>query len=133
MTDKKKCNVYHLNRMMLLRQMLGINEEFLSNLDNWESYDAYLKKKDEIFRQLAHLNVAWGEDVTASCTESQTGEASRIMKLILSLNDDIAAAIEQERLKTLKSIKNKTKEKKITGYTHTVSMEQGGGLLDYKK
>lgn len=112
-------NVYHLKKIALLKQIISINEEFLSNLEDWKSYDVHLNKRDEVFHRLTDLNAVWDDDVMKFLTDSQRGEINHAIELILSLDNDISAAINRERSQTLNTIKNKAMEKKITGYAHT--------------
>lgn len=129
-----KAYLYHLNKMTLLRQVLHINEDFLSNLKSWESYDDFLNKKDGLFRQLKKLDTVYGTGAARSCADSQIHEIESIIDLIEGLDRDISKAIRQELLATLESIKSKTMEKKITAYTNTaLNSNNGGRLIDYRK
>jgi hypothetical protein len=129
--DPTDPNTYFTIKMDLLKQILKINEEFLSSLDNWESYETHLSKRETIIHKLQELDESFGKDVIRRCSDSQKSEMDRMLNLILALDKDIAAAIDEDRRQTLASMKATIKEKKITGYGNPVN--QSGKLLDRKR
>ncbi len=124
-------NSYYEIKMDLLKQILSINEEILSNPDDWESYETHLSARESIIRKLQELDDAFGVDVIRCCPRSQMVEMDRMLNLILALDKDIIAVIDQNRRKILASLKATVREKKITGYGNPVG--HSGKYLDSKK
>lgn len=60
-------NSYYEIKMDLLKQILSINEEILSNPDDWESYETHLSARESIIRKLQELDDAFGVDVIRCC------------------------------------------------------------------
>lgn len=131
MHSEKSTEYYYMNKMALLTQLLGTNEEFLSNLGNWESCEEYLLRRDDLIQELQGLDESYGNEVIASCTTSQKSELDRMLNLILAVDKDITASMHKERQEALSAMKATVKEKKITGYENPVTVR--GQLLDYKR
>ncbi|MDI9493787.1 MAG: hypothetical protein QM289_04810 [Bacillota bacterium] len=124
-------NSYYEIKMDLLKQILSINEEILSNPDDWESYKTHLSARESIIRKLQKLDDAFGVDVIRCCPRSQIVEMDRMLNLILALDKDIIAVIDENRQKILASLKATVREKKITGYGNPVG--HSGKYLDSKE
>ena len=124
-------NEYYMSKMTLLKQLLGINEEFMSNLENWESYEEHLSQRAAVIVDLQRLDEGYEKEVTVSCSTFQKAELNRMLNLILAVDNDIVAVMGKERQHTLASMKATIIEKKITGYEKPVTIR--GQLLDYKR
>lgn len=129
--DPTDPNAYYTIKMDLLEQILSINEEFLSNAEDWESYEIHISKRESIIRKLQELDDTFGVDVIRCCSPSQISEMDRMLNLVLALDKDIIEAIDENRRQTLSSLKATVTEKKITGYGEPVN--QSGKYLDSKR
>ncbi len=127
------CDEYHLRKMALLKQMLRINEEFLSTIEDWEAYDVHLSKREEILKNIARLNNGPGAGAIESCSDSQKRDVTNMVNLILALDDDIITRINEGRSETLEFMRNNAVSKKITGYGYNGPEGQSGKFLDYRE
>jgi hypothetical protein len=133
MTKDQHYEKYYSERMSCLKKILRITEEFLGSVSDWESYENHLQKRELLIERLKQLDEAYGKDALSHCKDGDRAEMNNILNLILALDDDIASAIDEERIATLNSIKANIKELKITGYGYGSPPRQGGKLLDRKE
>ena len=123
-------NKYFIHKIALLKRFLNISEEFLSNLEDWESYEDHLAKRDAVIDELQELDKTFGNEVIRSCSYSQRQEIDRMINLVLAVDKDIAVSIDKSRQQTLESMKTTIMEKKITGYVNPVTAH--GNFFDHK-
>lgn len=133
MTTHPNYSKYYNDRIACIRQAIRINEEFLSSADDWESYESFLDKRDNVIDRLKALDDAYGQGAILQCTKEQRDEMDDALNLVLALDKDITEAINKERMETLASMKATSVNKKIAGYGFANHTAQGGRLLDRKE
>jgi hypothetical protein len=133
MNNNNSCGKYFESKMDIFARLIKVNEEFLSGVDDWESYDNHLSKRDDLIGELKELDDNYGQEIISSCSKEQRDELDNSLNLIIALDKDIASSMEKIRLETLDTMKSTTMTKKITDYAYGEPIEQSGRLLDYKK
>ena len=109
--------------MDLLKQILSINEEILSNPDDWESYKTHLSARESIIRKLQELDDAFGVDVIRCCPRSQIVEMDRMLNLILALDKGYHRGHRRKPPEDPCFFKRLQSGEKITGYGNPVAIK----------
>lgn len=107
---------YYEDRLELLKQLQKVNEDFLSSVESWESYEGHLNDRDELIAAVRDLDENFGRDKRKLLDEEKTREMDNILRLILALDRDITEALNRERRETLEAMKVTTRGKKLAGY-----------------
>ncbi|HVI42109.1 MAG TPA: hypothetical protein VM577_15765 [Anaerovoracaceae bacterium] len=123
---------YYSNKMALLKQCLMISEDFISSLENWESLNDILAKKNEVITEIELLEQSYGKDIMDKCSQEQREEIDQLIKLILNLDQEAVKLIQKGQDTVLSSIKTNVQEQKLIQYGSNL-IPQKGRHIDYKK
>jgi hypothetical protein len=125
-------NDYYSKKMSLLKQCLSLSEEFISSLDDWESLEGFLLKKNKVLSEIELLEQSFGKDIMSRCSKDQRKEIDQLITLILKLDQESEKLIRKEQDQVLNSIKTNVQEQKLVQYGSSL-IPQKGRHMDYKK
>ncbi|MBR0597508.1 flagellar protein FliT [Sinanaerobacter chloroacetimidivorans] len=133
-------NEFYSRKMALLKQCLTLSEELMSSLDNWESLDDILYRRNKIIEEIQLMESASDGELLLGLSDEQNKEIDRLIKLILDLDRDTGKLIRKEQDTILESIKSNVQQQKMMQYGSqsmsqygSPSMPQNGSRMNYKK
>lgn len=125
-------NEYFSIKITMLKQLLRLSEELISSLEDWESMDGILKKREVVIHNLQLHDESYGKSVLESCTQDQKSQIDQLVNLILNIDKDASKMIRDEKENIIQAIKTNIQEQKLVHYNSTPYFESGK-FLDYKK
>ena len=107
---------YFSNKISLLEQCLGLSEELISNINNLESLDGILLKRQSVIEKIQYLDTASEKGEMESCSTSQKEQIQQVLSIILSLDQDARRLLLKEQEKTTRLMKNNIQGQRVIGY-----------------
>jgi hypothetical protein len=130
-------NEFFLQKKSLLKQCLNLSEELISNLEEWESFDDILKKREDVIEQIKELEEAKGKNIALGLSSEMKTELDQTLNLILELDKKTTELMRKEQKEIMASLKNNAQEqrvvqRKLAQYGPDPNIASGR-FLDYKK
>lgn len=109
-------DTYAAQRMNLLEKWVGVNEDFLSSVEEWERYDAFLCKRDELIARLTELDATHRYEGLAHIESGDVEKMNNLVRLIGALDVDIERSIRAQRNEVLESMRSVVKNEQLARY-----------------